>query len=72
MNIRDFLDVRRLQELQDNFSDATGLAAVLLDNNGEKVTKESNFTDFCMKYTQGSDEGSHRCTKCQKENSGVY
>ena len=43
MNIRDFLDVRKLQELQDSFSDATGLAAVLLDNKGEKVTKESNF-----------------------------
>ncbi len=72
MNIRDFLDLRKLQELQDNFSDATGLAAVLLDNKGEKVTKESNFTDFCIKYTQGSEEGSHRCTKCHNENSGVY
>ena len=72
MNIRDFLDVRKLQELQDNFSDATGLAAVLLDSKGEKVTKESNFTDFCMKYTQGSEEGLHRCIKCQSENSGVY
>ena len=71
MNIRDFLDVRRLQELQDNFSEATGLAAVLLDNKGDRVTKESNFTDFCMKYTQGSEEGLHRCIKCQSENSGV-
>ncbi len=72
MNIRDFLDVSKLQELQDSFSDATGLAAVLIDNKGEKITKASNFTDFCAKYTQGSDEGIRRCSKCINDNSGVY
>ena len=29
MNIRDFLDLRQLQEMQDKFSDATGLAAII-------------------------------------------
>ncbi|MFG6328088.1 MAG: PocR ligand-binding domain-containing protein [Lachnospiraceae bacterium] len=72
MNIRDFLDVSKLQELQDSFSDATGLAAVLIDNKGEKITKASNFTDFCAKYTQGSDEGIRCCSKCINDNSGVY
>ena len=72
MNIRDFLDLKKLQELQDNFSDATGLAAVLQDNKGVNITKESNFTDFCMKYTHSSEEGSHRCNKSNNDNSGVY
>ena len=46
MNIRDFLDLRQLQEMQDKFSDATGLAAIIVDAKGENVTKGSNFTDW--------------------------
>lgn len=72
MNIRDFVDLKKLQEIQDDLSDATGLAVVVLDNNGEKVTRESNFTDFCSKYTRSSDEGNRRCQKCINDNSGVY
>jgi len=72
MNIKDFVDLRKLQEMQDNFSDVTGLAAVIVNNKGEKITKESNFTDFCMKYTRGSEEGNRRCNKCINDNSGVY
>lgn len=72
MDIRDFVDLRKLQQIQDDLSDATGLAAVILDNKGEKVTRESNCTDFCVKYTRNSDEGRRRCQKCMNSNSGVY
>lgn len=72
MEIRDFMDLDKLQELQDKFSDATGLAAIAVDNKGEYITKESNFTDFCMKYTRGSAEGKRRCVKCDNECSGTY
>lgn len=72
MNIRDFVDLKKLQEIQDDLSDATGLAVVVLDNNGEKVTRERNFTEFCAKYTRGSDEGNRRCKKCINDNTGVY
>lgn len=72
MNIRDFVDLKQLQEMQNDLSDATGFALVVLDNNGEKITKESNFTDFCAKYTRGSDEGDRRCKKCLNDNSGVF
>ena len=53
MDIRDFMDLDKLQMLQDKFSDATGLAAIAVDDKGEYLTKGSNFTDFCMKYTRG-------------------
>lgn len=73
INIRDFLDLQKLQQIQDNFSDATGLAAIAVDMNGEYLTEGSNFTDFCMKYTRGqSEEGLRRCVKCDNECSGVY
>ena len=51
MNIRDFMDLNKLQELQDKFASATGLAAIAVDNDGEYITTGSNFTEFCMKHT---------------------
>ena len=72
MKIKDFMDLKTLQELQNQFSDATGLAAIAVDAEGNYITKGSNFTDFCMKYTRGSEEGGRRCVKCDTECSGTY
>lgn len=72
MNIRDFVDLKKLQEIQNDLADATGLAIVILDNKGERVTRESNYSDFCAKYTRNSDDGNRRCQKCIKNNSGIY
>lgn len=72
MNIRDFVDLKLLQYIQDLFSDATGLAAIAVDAQGEYITKGSNFTDFCMKHTRGSEEGNRRCIKCDNECTGTY
>lgn len=72
MNIKDFINLNKLQEIQDQFSDATGLAAIAVDAEGNYITKGSNFTDFCMKYTRGSKEGLARCVKCDNECKGTY
>lgn len=72
MNIRDFMDLKELQHLQDQFSDATGLAAIAVGADGNYITEGSNFTDFCMKYTRGSTEGLARCVKCDTECTGTY
>ena len=66
------MDVSKLQKIQDNFSDATGLAAIAVGNDGQYLTEGSNFTEFCMKYTRGSKEGNRRCVKCDNEGSGTY
>lgn len=72
MDIKQFMDMELLQEIQDLFSDATGLAAIAVDMEGHYITKGSNFTDFCMKYTRGSEEGRRRCVKCDNECTGTY
>ncbi len=72
MDIRDFMDLSKLQQVQDSFSNATGLAAIAVDNKGEYLTEGSNFTDFCMKYTRASEEGARRCLKCDTECKGTY
>ena len=56
MEIKDFMDLSKLQKIQDDFSDATGLAAIAVGIHGEYITEGSNLTDFCMKYTRGSEE----------------
>lgn len=72
MDIRDFVDVKELEALMKDWSDATGLAAIGVDANGEYFTGAINFTDFCMKYTRGCEEGLRRCQKCDAECTGTY
>lgn len=72
MHIKEFMDLGVLQSIQDQFSEATGLAAIAVDAEGNYITKGSNFTDFCMKYTRGSPEGMRRCVQCDNECTGTY
>ncbi len=55
-----------LQQIQDVFSDLTGIAALTADKDGIAVTKGSNFTEFCTKYTRSSPVGIKRCEECDK------
>ncbi|WP_373263690.1 PocR ligand-binding domain-containing protein [Hungatella hathewayi] len=72
MDIRDIVDLKELQRIQNLFSDATGLAAIAVDSKGEYISEGSNFTDFCMKYTRNSPEGVKRCQKCDREGREAY
>lgn len=72
MHIKEFMNIKLLQNIQDEFSAATGLAAIAVDTDGNYITKASNFTDFCMKLTRGSKEGLSRCMKCDRECTGTY
>lgn len=66
ITLTDLFDVEMLQRLQDAFSKMTGLAAIITDANGIPVTKGTNFTDFCNKYTRSSPIGCLRCQQCDK------
>lgn len=72
MDIRNIVDLKEFQRIQDLFSDATGLAAIAVDDKGEYISKGSNFTDFCMKYTRGTTVGMERCGQCDREGKGTY
>lgn len=63
IKLLDLIDLDFLQEFQDFFSETMGIASLTLDNKGY-ITKPSNFTDFCKKYTRGTEEGSKRCNAC--------
>lgn len=72
IDVREFMDLRLLQEIQDDWAATTGMAAIAVDINSKYLTEPSNFTDFCMKYTRGSKIGAERCLKCDVECKGTY
>lgn len=67
LKLTDLIDSASLQEIQDGFAEVTGMAALTTDAQGNPVTKGSNFTDFCMKYTRQSKKGCERCGECDKK-----
>lgn len=60
LTLHDFVDVGVLQEVQDRFADATGLAVIIGDEKGRPITEPSNFTSFCS-YIRSCPEGLARC-----------
>lgn len=51
-HLRDVINVKILQEIQDRFAEATGFAAVTVDYQGKPVTQYSNFSRFCKLIRQ--------------------
>ena len=66
VKLTDLIDVATLQEIQDGFSELTGMAALTTDADGNAVTRGSNFTEFCMNYTRQSKIGGARCAQCDR------
>lgn len=71
LHLTDLIDVEILQQIQDAFSDMTGMAALTTDEFGNPVTKGSNFTEFCMTYTRMSKLGKARCENCDKRGAEI-
>lgn len=72
IKIQDFCDMKKFEEIMDNWAKSTGLATVAVGADGEYISDCYNFTDFCIKYTRGSAEGCRRCEKNDREGTGVY
>ncbi len=47
MDIRDFIDETQIEQVIQDWVDATGLAATILDTNQECVVQSANFEDVC-------------------------
>ena len=61
--ITDLIPLERLQEVQDQFTTAMGLAAILVDYRGKPVTSASGFTDFCSTMRE-DEQGRAGCYSC--------
>lgn len=72
VRIEDFCDMKKFEEIMDNWAKTTGLATVAVGADGKYISECYNFTDFCIKHTRGSEEGRRRCEKNDCEGRGVY
>jgi len=63
LSLIDLIDLDFLQEFQDYFAKTMNVASLTYDTNGQ-VTKPSNFTEFCDKYTRSTELGLKRCDEC--------
>lgn len=48
----DVINLDSLQEIQDTFTKATGLAAIVVDYQGRPLLKYSSFTPFCLQLRE--------------------
>lgn len=58
--LETFADLKILQEIQEAFSSATGLAAVFADEQGNHLGEGSNFSEFCNQI-RDVPEGRESC-----------
>lgn len=63
LRLETLVRVEMLQKVQDNFSDAVGVAVVIVDEQGMPVTRPSGFSAFCQAI-RTSDAARHRCFLC--------
>ncbi|WP_269799474.1 sensor histidine kinase [Bacillus sp. FJAT-44742] len=59
-NLWELVDTEKLQDIQDQFAEATEVAVIICDAGGNPITKPSNFTNFCN-YIRSCEEGLKRC-----------
>ena len=66
IKLEDVFDMDFLQSFQDSFARAAGMTAVTVDKDGKPITRPTDWSEFCMKYTRGTAEGCRRCEQCDK------
>ncbi|MDA3924480.1 MAG: PocR ligand-binding domain-containing protein [Kiritimatiellae bacterium] len=64
----DLFDLDDIQQLQDQFSAATGVASIITTVDGVPITKPSNFCRLCNDIIRKTEKG---CVNCYKSDSKI-
>ncbi len=57
----DLFNVEEIQSIQDAFSEATGVASLITDVNGNPITRPSNFCHLCQNIIRKTEKGLANC-----------
>ncbi|OQA96792.1 MAG: Aerobic respiration control sensor protein ArcB [Bacteroidetes bacterium ADurb.Bin217] len=57
----DLFNLEDIQTIQDEFSNATGVASIITDPSGVPITKPSNFTRLCSSIIRNTKIGKQNC-----------
>jgi diguanylate cyclase (GGDEF)-like protein/PAS domain S-box-containing protein len=63
IDFSQLIDLEMMQKLQDEFSDATGVASVITLADGTPITRTSNFTRLCQDIIRNTEKGCENCYK---------
>ena len=63
ISFKDLFDIDEIQQLQDQFSAATGVASLIVQADGVPITKPSNFCRLCNDIIRKTPKG---CANCYK------
>lgn len=66
LDLKEFINLKTLQTFQDKFSEATGISALIVDDESKPLTEYSNCTDLC-RYIHSSEIGRERCRECDEK-----
>lgn len=66
LEVSDIIDIKLLQDFQDNFAIGMNCASVTVDRNGQPVTNPSSYTRYCSGIIQSTSEGKSRCAQSHK------
>jgi diguanylate cyclase (GGDEF)-like protein len=68
IDFSELIDIDTMQKLQDEFSDATGVASVITHTDGTPITRTSNFTTLCQDIIRKTERG---CENCYKSDAAI-
>ncbi len=71
LQLRDLIDIRVLQQVQDWFSATTGIPAVIRDADGAMITRPSGGSPFCA-LIAGSEKGRNWCARSHREAAAQF
>lgn len=61
IKLLDLIEKDVLEEIVRDFTEATRVASVLVDLDGQPITREHNFSRLCKDYCRSTPEGRARC-----------
>ena len=67
LKITDILDIKLIQSLQDNFAQSMDIASIIVDTNGNPVTKPSRYTNICANFIHNSVSGDTKCAESHRK-----
>uniref|UniRef100_UPI0026E95504 PocR ligand-binding domain-containing protein n=1 Tax=Malonomonas rubra TaxID=57040 RepID=UPI0026E95504 len=63
VSFEELFNLSDVQQLQDEFAQATGVASVITTPDGTPITTPSNFTRLCSQIIRQTEKGSANCCK---------
>ncbi|HOQ24627.1 MAG TPA: EAL domain-containing protein [Bacillota bacterium] len=68
LKFEDIFNIDEIQEIQDAFARATGVASLITDVEGRPITRPSNFTRLCQEIIRKNEKGTENCMKSDASN----